>query len=352
MDKSTLEEIWRKNTDHFNAKSLTLPPYSSKGLFFTIEQESGKVEQVVEFDQLSVDNLLKVSSDLIKSPLSETRNLDTRKKEEGAGCIAQLFGYAGAYVVIKAVKDPFFDWFAIIIVAIISGILYTIGIAIWNIGRTSRKSKRDEEALDLVSRLEGNKNSVGDQSNGNIIYEFENDTEAEGYVAELGEMESEAEENNYNNFSSLGGPFSSLIELEDDKIKDQIGDVPYALYLRPFFSDSSYVVEVWDPSLTYSPEFPPELGKKQYLAFESFLEIGLYPFGNLIGLGIIEGNGFSGGEIYNSENDWEPRVELLAKHAGVIFVLPSERPGTTQEIEMLKRNKLFHKTIFVMPPAT
>jgi hypothetical protein len=86
-----------------------------------------------------------------------------------------------------------------------------------------------------------------------------------------------------------------------------------------------------------------------FLDLEALLAQAVEPFAPLIALGLPREQ-IGAGRVRCNEETWQQELELLARGASFIFVLPSDRSGTRWEIEWLLKNDLTEKCLFLMPP--
>jgi hypothetical protein len=111
----------------------------------------------------------------------------------------------------------------------------------------------------------------------------------------------------------------------------------FALYLRPFVStgtlDTQSVSEDADA-----------------LDLETVLSYAVRPELSLIGLNRPQEQAIVGaGYIYGADQDWFERFQRLANNAAIIFLLPSARLGTLDEVQWVVENRAFGKCVFLMP---
>jgi hypothetical protein len=55
------------------------------------------------------------------------------------------------------------------------------------------------------------------------------------------------------------------------------------------------------------------------------------------------------GRILTDEDKWKDEIDILAKRALLVFLVPSDRPGTLWEIDFIVSRHMLRKTIFMMP---
>ncbi len=155
---------------------------------------------------------------------------------------------------------------------------------------------------------------------------------------------------------SLAGLSAELMgqrarDLEAQAIYDALRDgreaQPFSLYLRPFLSTGAFSER----------ETVAATGALQGLGLagvtfelEAQVERAARRIGKLIGLGAsLEHIG--AGRVVVSEEEWRQAVRLLMRKARLIVMLPSSRPGTLAEIDMvLSDPELVGKTVFLDPP--
>ncbi|MCP4622332.1 MAG: hypothetical protein GY850_02260 [bacterium] len=82
---------------------------------------------------------------------------------------------------------------------------------------------------------------------------------------------------------------------------------------------------------------------------ETFIACAVEPFASLLALG-MKGEQIGAGRIESDENSWERTMELLAKKAKFLFVIPYDSDGAKTELKFIRNNNLLKKTIFIMPP--
>lgn len=112
---------------------------------------------------------------------------------------------------------------------------------------------------------------------------------------------------------------------------------PFALYLRPFVStgklDTQYVSEEADA-----------------LDLETVLSYAVMPKLCLIGLNRPQEQAIVGaGYVYGADQGWFDRFQKLARSATAIFLFPSARAGTLDEMQWIIDNRAFGKCVFLMP---
>ncbi len=122
------------------------------------------------------------------------------------------------------------------------------------------------------------------------------------------------------------------------------GEKPrFSLYLRTFGVTGNLPLE-------QSSEAERLLFGQPHLDFERLLAHAAESDAPLVALGKPEEH-VGAGRILTDDATWEQKILRLAEHAVNIFVIPSSRPGTAWEIDMIVCNGLWSKTVFLMPPA-
>ncbi len=128
----------------------------------------------------------------------------------------------------------------------------------------------------------------------------------------------------------------------------------YYLYLRPFESTGVIRVMIRD-ELVY-PRGPvlgarTPLESTHWADLETILAQIVEPSGPLIALG-APGEQIGAGRLACSDERWRAEFLFLAARARALFVVPSSHQGTTWEIiQVLEREPLLRKTIFLIPPS-
>jgi hypothetical protein len=111
----------------------------------------------------------------------------------------------------------------------------------------------------------------------------------------------------------------------------------FALYLRPFCA-------------TGSLDTQGKIGETEALDLETVLAKTLAPQSRLLALGrASEADIIGADRLYLPDTGWWPTVEKLGSLAANVFVLPSHRQGTLQEIRWLAEQGHLTKCVFVMP---
>lgn len=123
--------------------------------------------------------------------------------------------------------------------------------------------------------------------------------------------------------------------------------VDFSLYLRAFETTDKMLQE--DSSIPLVPGFDPRVGRERLNDFETCLAEAVETSIPLVALG-RSGEHFGAGRIKADELKWKEDIKILAKHATILFILPSERPGTQWEIDWVIKNNYLYKTIFILPP--
>lgn len=125
----------------------------------------------------------------------------------------------------------------------------------------------------------------------------------------------------------------------------------FGLYLRPFFTTGKLGVEevLRRPMMPIFPSYHEALAAEKAPDLEASLTKALEPTASLIAVG-RPGEQIGAGRVASDEETWQEDVALLAQRARFIVFVPSERAGTSWEIDLARREGLLHKCIFVMPP--
>jgi len=84
---------------------------------------------------------------------------------------------------------------------------------------------------------------------------------------------------------------------------------------------------------------------------ESYTSLSVRSIAPLIALG-RPGESIGAGRILTDEERWKTDIVTLMRRSKGILLVPSDRPGTVWEMDTLKREGLFSKVVFVMPPRT
>jgi hypothetical protein len=121
-------------------------------------------------------------------------------------------------------------------------------------------------------------------------------------------------------------------------VAGDIPEEPYVLYLRPFASTDAVKSFI---RINYKTTITVEL--------EDELSTAVRPIGRLVALGESLEH-FGAGRIASSEAAWQDAAIRLIRHAALILVVPSTRPGTLWEIEYLLTNGHMNKTVFLDVP--
>jgi hypothetical protein len=125
-------------------------------------------------------------------------------------------------------------------------------------------------------------------------------------------------------------------------------DEPLFLYLRPFSSTGKLTIQ--NPQVFAANAATPQAYASPILEAESVLRDALDRFGTLVGLG-RQGEHYGAGRVTTDDDHWRTMVELLTDKATLVFLLPSDHPGTLWEIQHLREGGYLDKTVLVMPPA-
>jgi|GEM_PF-4069121 len=126
-------------------------------------------------------------------------------------------------------------------------------------------------------------------------------------------------------------------------------DEPIFVYLRPFSSTGKLTIK--NPKVFAANAATPQGYESPTLEAESVLRDALDRFGTLIGLG-RQGEHYGAGRVTTDDDHWRRMVELLTDKATLVFLLPSDHPGTLWEIQHIRECGHLDKTIMVMPPAS
>ena len=122
---------------------------------------------------------------------------------------------------------------------------------------------------------------------------------------------------------------------------------PITLYLRPFTLTHQLRFQLPHPASAPDPTafYQPTDSDLETLLAKSFADTA-----PLIGLG--EPNEQIGaGKVLQSEDAWQEAVQLLARSAKSILIVPSAQAGTLWEIRWLTEVSLLDKCVFLMPPT-
>jgi hypothetical protein len=84
---------------------------------------------------------------------------------------------------------------------------------------------------------------------------------------------------------------------------------------------------------------------------ESYTSLSVRSVAPLVALG-RPGENIGAGRILTGDDCWQADIVTLMKRAKGILLIPSDREGTVWEMDALKREELFSKVVFVMPPHT
>ena len=84
---------------------------------------------------------------------------------------------------------------------------------------------------------------------------------------------------------------------------------------------------------------------------ESYTSLSVRSVAPLIALG-RPGESIGAGRILTDDERWQADIVTLMKRSKGILLVPSDRQGTVWEMDTLKREGLFDKVVFIMPPHT
>jgi len=84
---------------------------------------------------------------------------------------------------------------------------------------------------------------------------------------------------------------------------------------------------------------------------ESYVTLAVGGRAPLIALG-KPGEAIGAGRILTEEEHWQADIVNLMRRAKGILIVPSDREGTVWEMDTLKREELFSKVVFIMPPTS
>ncbi len=93
------------------------------------------------------------------------------------------------------------------------------------------------------------------------------------------------------------------------------------------------------------------LGRLHTNELESFLALSLEKKGPLVALG-LPGESVGAARIHVDDTTWKDDIQRLLTHASGLLVVPSAHEGTKWEIELLQKDDLLKKAVFIMPPKT
>jgi hypothetical protein len=123
---------------------------------------------------------------------------------------------------------------------------------------------------------------------------------------------------------------------------------PFTLYLRPFAATNEIDDEVLQPIAAGMPMLSFAFAPARY-ELEQQIERATRDVGPLVALGEpLEHVG--AGRVRVTDDTWQDAVRLLTRHAALIVLLPSARPGTLWEIEHILDTGLVERTVMIDPP--
>lgn len=125
-----------------------------------------------------------------------------------------------------------------------------------------------------------------------------------------------------------------------DKLRNKATVDPFCLYLRSFETTGNLAL-------------PPAARTGNSLDMvnadlESFVSKAVFKKYPLICLG-KPGEHIGAGRILTTEDDWQDDLHLLADAAALIFVVPALKEGVKWELDFLRSNDYFKKSVFIMP---
>lgn len=118
------------------------------------------------------------------------------------------------------------------------------------------------------------------------------------------------------------------------------GAVPpegFALYLRPFGSTGRVRVNIH------------RLYEAVEVDFEMLFACALRPYVQVVALG-QPGEQVGAGRVATTDDAWQALAGALIDRATCIYVIPSARPGTLWELQVLQRTRAMDRCVFIMPP--
>ena len=128
---------------------------------------------------------------------------------------------------------------------------------------------------------------------------------------------------------------------------------PYFVYLRPFFTTGNMPIERRRGGLLsaipFFPAYFEDRIESRSVELEKTLSKALVCSGLLIGLG-KPGEQIGAGRIATDDATWQDDVRLLVQHAKYLLLIPSERPGTSWEVNLTRDGGYLDKCVFLMPP--
>ena len=127
----------------------------------------------------------------------------------------------------------------------------------------------------------------------------------------------------------------------------------YLVYLRPFFTTGHLGIKNKRKfsSIPILPMYHAKNAESELEDIEAILVRAFEPLGLLVAIG-KPGEQFGSGRIPSDDHTWKVDVERLVRHAQMVIVIPSERPGTAWEINFLRNKGYLYKCVFMMPPET
>jgi hypothetical protein len=118
------------------------------------------------------------------------------------------------------------------------------------------------------------------------------------------------------------------------------------LYFRPFKLTGQ--LHVHNPKSDIAGP-TPNMFQARTVELESVLREDLEPYGALVGLG-RPGEADGAGRVDSNEASWRQKAATLAMASDLILLVPSDRPGTVEEMKLVAQAGYLGKTIFLMPP--
>lgn len=126
-----------------------------------------------------------------------------------------------------------------------------------------------------------------------------------------------------------------------------VTDKEFLLYLRPFNSEKSIVIDNSTTTEKVVGLLPGSL-EKDFVDFEYYLSSALENRSKIHAIG-SPNNTIGAAKLIIPDEGWVAIFHDLSSRANAIFVLPFYMPSTAYEIKWLKDNNLFGKVVFVMP---
>lgn len=120
----------------------------------------------------------------------------------------------------------------------------------------------------------------------------------------------------------------------------------FSLYLRPFDIAESLTISR-DTANLFDWDLYARPGQD---SFERVLAEALSGTAPLVGLG-AEAQQLGGAGRAGLKDNWQLAISEAMSCATFIFVVPATNDGTMWELQQIAERKLFHKTVFVMPPS-